>query len=168
MTATLEPQYFFIIGAMKAGTTSLYKYLSGHPDLYPSPRKEPRIFRDPGDPATHALRLSELFDGQTHRTVVLRSVDGLHQTSHGIGCAEANSGGRSRGAVRVPRAPSDRTHVVAVRAQRGPRTRDAALRAGPRKAAETIWTRAATACSFVSITRCSRETECSCRCSRRW
>lgn len=46
MSAASEPGYFFIIGAMKAGTTSLFKYLAGHPDLYPSPRKEPRIFRD--------------------------------------------------------------------------------------------------------------------------
>jgi hypothetical protein len=35
---------FFIIGAAKSGTVSLYEYLSGHPDVYMSPRKEPGYF----------------------------------------------------------------------------------------------------------------------------
>ncbi|MFB6340654.1 sulfotransferase [Saccharicrinis sp. FJH62] len=35
---------FMIIGAMKAGTTSLYQYLSGHPDLICSTIKEPSFF----------------------------------------------------------------------------------------------------------------------------
>ncbi|MEA2678109.1 MAG: hypothetical protein QOJ81_2250 [Chloroflexota bacterium] len=34
----------FIIGAPKSGTTSLYEYLSGHPQVYMSPRKEPFYF----------------------------------------------------------------------------------------------------------------------------
>ena len=34
----------FIIGAPKAGTSSLYDYLSGHPDIYMSPVKEPFYF----------------------------------------------------------------------------------------------------------------------------
>jgi hypothetical protein len=34
----------FIIGAPKAGTTSLYEYLRGHPDVYMSPVKEPAYF----------------------------------------------------------------------------------------------------------------------------
>ena len=34
----------FIIGAAKCGTTSLYNYLSGHPDIYMSPDKEPGYF----------------------------------------------------------------------------------------------------------------------------
>ena len=34
----------FIIGAPKSGTTSLYEYLSGHPDIYMSPYKEPMFF----------------------------------------------------------------------------------------------------------------------------
>lgn len=44
-----DPRYFFIIGAMKAGTTSLYNHLAGHPELYASPKKEPRVFRDAGN-----------------------------------------------------------------------------------------------------------------------
>lgn len=35
---------FVIIGAAKGGTTSLYRYLSGHPDIYMSPTKEPNFF----------------------------------------------------------------------------------------------------------------------------
>ncbi len=35
---------FLIIGAAKAGTTSLYSYLEQHPQIYMSPSKEPRFF----------------------------------------------------------------------------------------------------------------------------
>ena len=35
---------FFIVGAAKSGTTSLYWYLSNHPDIYMSPIKEPNFF----------------------------------------------------------------------------------------------------------------------------
>ena len=35
---------FFIIGAAKSGTTSLYKYLTGHPQVFMSPVKEPCFF----------------------------------------------------------------------------------------------------------------------------
>ena len=38
-----EPN-FFIVGAPKAGTTSLYHYLDQHPDIYMSPIKEPSHF----------------------------------------------------------------------------------------------------------------------------
>ena len=34
----------FVVGAAKAGTTSLYHYLSQHPDIYMSPIKEPHFF----------------------------------------------------------------------------------------------------------------------------
>jgi hypothetical protein len=35
---------FFIVGAPKAGTTSLYAYLDQHPQIYMSPLKEPNYF----------------------------------------------------------------------------------------------------------------------------
>src|ERR1700744_4238921 len=35
---------FFIVGAPKAGTTSLYNYLGQHPQIYMSPIKEPNYF----------------------------------------------------------------------------------------------------------------------------
>ena len=37
---------FFIVGAPKAGTTSLYHYLGQHPQVYMSPIKEPNFFTD--------------------------------------------------------------------------------------------------------------------------
>jgi len=39
----------FIIGAMKAGTTSLYEYLKDIPDIYMSPVKEPKYFSEERD-----------------------------------------------------------------------------------------------------------------------
>lgn len=42
---------FIIGGALKAGTTSLYYYLSQHPDIYMCPIKEPRYFAfEPSNP----------------------------------------------------------------------------------------------------------------------
>jgi hypothetical protein len=35
---------FFLVGAFKSGTTSLYRYLGQHPDVYLSPKKEPGFF----------------------------------------------------------------------------------------------------------------------------
>lgn len=35
---------FIVIGAAKAGTTSIYNYLNQHPDVYMSPVKEPKFF----------------------------------------------------------------------------------------------------------------------------
>src|SRR5688572_22684793 len=64
MTAAGDPQYFFIIGAMKAGTTSLFKHLAGHPDLCPSSTKEPRVFRDAADPSALRSAFLKLFDGR--------------------------------------------------------------------------------------------------------
>ena len=61
---TAPPEYFFIVGAMKAGTTSLYNYLANHPDLYPSPKKEPSVFRDPADAAVLRARFEALFVGR--------------------------------------------------------------------------------------------------------
>jgi hypothetical protein len=37
---------FFIVGAPKAGTTSLYRYLDQHPEIYMSAIKEPHYFAD--------------------------------------------------------------------------------------------------------------------------
>ncbi|MCM1981522.1 sulfotransferase family protein [Lyngbya confervoides] len=41
---------FLIIGAAKAGTTSLYDYLSQHPQVFMSPLKEPKYFALEGEP----------------------------------------------------------------------------------------------------------------------
>ena len=44
MSAAAPRPNLFIIGAPKAGTTSLYEYLTGHPQVYMSPTKEPAYF----------------------------------------------------------------------------------------------------------------------------
>ncbi len=38
---------FLVIGTAKAGTTSLYRYLKSHPEIYLSPIKEPKYFAFP-------------------------------------------------------------------------------------------------------------------------
>ncbi len=40
---------FFIIGAMKSGTTTVYEWLKQHPQIYMSPRKEPNFFSSEGE-----------------------------------------------------------------------------------------------------------------------
>jgi len=67
---------FFIIGAAKSGTSSLYNYLKQHPEIFMSPIKEPHFFsfnssskmtRGPGDPIFKAItdlhNYKHLFDG---------------------------------------------------------------------------------------------------------
>ena len=39
---------FLVVGAAKAGTTSIYRYLSQHPEVYMSPIKEPKFFTSTG------------------------------------------------------------------------------------------------------------------------
>ncbi len=41
---------FLVIGTAKAGTTSLYRYLKTHPEVYLSPIKEPKYFAFPDTP----------------------------------------------------------------------------------------------------------------------
>ncbi len=40
---------FLILGAAKAGTTSIYRYLKQHPQIYMSPAKEPKFFAFEGE-----------------------------------------------------------------------------------------------------------------------
>ncbi|MCB0164754.1 MAG: glycoside hydrolase family 99-like domain-containing protein [Anaerolineae bacterium] len=77
---------FLIIGAMKAGTTSLYAYLKQHPQVYMSPVKETRFFalEETGMPVLHTdvqkkvwessiTRLSDyetLFNGVTNEIAI--------------------------------------------------------------------------------------------------
>lgn len=58
-------RYFFVIGAMKAGTSSLYKYLASHPSIYAAPRKEPRFFSNPKPTAADMTAYASLFAGRT-------------------------------------------------------------------------------------------------------
>lgn len=53
----------FIIGAAKSGTTSLYEYLKGHPEVFMSASKEPRYFApDLQSWSGHNLRYGEDLD----------------------------------------------------------------------------------------------------------
>jgi hypothetical protein len=54
----------FIVGAAKSGTTSLYHWLGGHPDVYMSPIKEPNFFAPDLTPpgGTHTLRYPDDLD----------------------------------------------------------------------------------------------------------
>lgn len=56
---------FFLIGAMKAGTSTLYKYLAAHPDIYGTPRKEPRFFAIPQPSAAETRAYAALYEGRT-------------------------------------------------------------------------------------------------------
>ena len=47
---------FFVVGAQKAGTTSLYHYLDQHPEVFMSPAKEPFFFDHEIDPAGRLVR----------------------------------------------------------------------------------------------------------------
>lgn len=51
---------FFVIGAAKAGTTSLHAYLDRHPDIQMSAVKEPRFFvADPGEAVASSGRIAD-------------------------------------------------------------------------------------------------------------
>ncbi|MCK7578197.1 MAG: sulfotransferase [Chromatiales bacterium] len=45
-TAEASKPNFFIVGSMKSGTSTLYEYLSVHPQIFMSPVKEPSYFVD--------------------------------------------------------------------------------------------------------------------------
>lgn len=47
---------FFVVGAQKAGTTSLYHYLDQHPEIYMSPAKEPFFFDHEIDSSGRLIR----------------------------------------------------------------------------------------------------------------
>jgi len=55
----MEPN-FFIVGAPKAGTTSLYRYLGQHPGIFLSPIKEPTFFAPDLAELKFALGTSEV------------------------------------------------------------------------------------------------------------
>lgn len=53
---------FIIIGAAKAGTTSLYKVLSGHPEIFMSTPKEPEFFARDDRHAAGIASYAQLFE----------------------------------------------------------------------------------------------------------
>jgi hypothetical protein len=61
----LSGRYFFLIGAMKAGTSSVYQHLAAHPSIYAAPRKEPRFFSNPSPTDRDVAAYEALFAGRT-------------------------------------------------------------------------------------------------------
>lgn len=62
---------FFIVGAPRCGTTSMYAYLRQHPEIYVSPHKEPHFFGSDLSPLPGGIRepglYGELFAGAGDR-----------------------------------------------------------------------------------------------------
>jgi hypothetical protein len=63
--ASTNADRFFVIGAMKAGTSSLYDLLAAHPEIYASPTKEPRYFLKAAPSAREQQEYAALFVGRT-------------------------------------------------------------------------------------------------------
>jgi hypothetical protein len=68
---------FFIVGAPKAGTTSLYHYLKNIPDIFMSPKKEPHYFSknvvpegNPAEPIRDKTLYMELFKKSGKRKIL--------------------------------------------------------------------------------------------------
>lgn len=61
--------HVMIIGAMKCGTSSLYDYLSGHPQICPSITKEPEFFSENQGHGVDVENYNDLFpfDGSIHK-----------------------------------------------------------------------------------------------------
>ncbi|WP_411954015.1 sulfotransferase family protein [Alkalibacillus sp. S2W] len=64
---------FFIVGAAKSGTTSLYEYLKQHPEIYFPERKEPHFFGNMKPGGEHVNNESDylkLFEDAPENTVI--------------------------------------------------------------------------------------------------
>jgi len=61
--------YTIIIGAMKCGTTSLYSYLKGHPEICPASVKEPEFFSENQGHGVEVEHYNDLwsFDSSVHK-----------------------------------------------------------------------------------------------------
>ncbi|MFP4029906.1 MAG: sulfotransferase family protein [Candidatus Brocadiia bacterium] len=63
MSNVIPPDAFaIIIGAMKSGTSSLYRYLKEHPEICPATIKEPEFFSQGQDHGTEVERYWKLWD----------------------------------------------------------------------------------------------------------
>lgn len=111
---------FLILGAMKAGTTSLYHYLGQHPQVYMSPKKEPHYFAygDMPLPTETARYMSHivqtrdaydrLFAGASGRAAVGEASTSYLSSERAVGrIAEALPGVRL---IAVLRQPAERAH----------------------------------------------------------
>jgi hypothetical protein len=91
---------FFVIGANKAGTTSLHQYLAQHPDVYMSPMKEPMYYA-PEPPEVR--RLDPAWRATAHAPVI-ESLDEYLALFEGVG-GETAIGESSTGYLSKPQTP---------------------------------------------------------------
>jgi hypothetical protein len=66
---TLNPEQFFILGAAKCGTSSLYTYLNQHPDIFMSDPKEPVFFEKEYNRGTEYYRKTYFYSWNNERLV---------------------------------------------------------------------------------------------------
>jgi hypothetical protein len=102
---------FFIIGAQKAGTTSLYHYLNQHPQVYMSPVKEPHFFEDMhGDFNRPGRRVAPVTDLRDYRALF----DGVSDES-AIGEASASYLYSPKAPIRIQRTIPDAKIIAILR-----------------------------------------------------
>jgi hypothetical protein len=63
---------FLVLGAMKAGTTALYRMLDAHPDVFMSPVKEPNFFAFAGRDPDFRAPIDRRPDGINHASITDR------------------------------------------------------------------------------------------------
>lgn len=66
-----SPTYFFVVGAAKAGTTSLYDLLKAHPEVFVPAVKEPHFYADVASENKADYKKPE--PGKTYHTKVIRN-----------------------------------------------------------------------------------------------
>jgi len=148
---------FFIIGAAKSGTSSLYMYLKQHPEIYMSPVKEPHYFsfddetkltKGPGDPINKAItdfnQYQALFDKVScEKAIGEASTSYLYRPEAPIRIHALLPEAKLIAVLRNPieRAFSAYMHVVRDRRETSENFLDALSREEERKAAgwEPIW-----------------------------
>ncbi|MFT7589805.1 MAG: hypothetical protein ACI959_002025, partial [Limisphaerales bacterium] len=83
MSETRLPD-FFVVGAVKAGTTALHLFLDQHPEIYMSPVKETNYFSQPDMDPAHFNRdykhdvdinLDKWLDGPMTKKIHIANVD---------------------------------------------------------------------------------------------
>jgi hypothetical protein len=136
---------FLIIGAPRAGTTSLYHYLRQHPDVYMSPVKEARYFWYEGLPEGHSLTRNRqayerLFDGVTsQRAIGEASPQYLSSATAPERIAADIPAARLIVSLRNPADRAYSSYLGALREGRERRSVEAALQPGTRYCANSLY-----------------------------
>ncbi len=118
---------FLIIGAMRSGTTSLYRYLGAHPEVFMTP-KELQFFTEHFSRGLDWYRRQFVTAG--HRSVLgeatadyLARESAMQRIAHTLPTVKM---------IASLRNPVDRSGLVALWAAPSPRPGDPAIRRGPR------------------------------------